>query len=265
VRPIGSSEITYEWIASQPRVFKRGSLGRPVFGYEVRLVGADGQDVTQPNVAGEAWIRSRTTCFYYWRKYDKSRETFVVDWARTGDHLQFDEDGFFWFSGRANDLFKVKGLWVSPLEIEAALTRHPAIREAAVVPFTDPDGLTKPKAYLVMREGFSQNEKLLAELRAAIVPLGSYLVPRRSASLISRARHCLRSTGVRCASDTANCQPNLHLAKNSSVRRMHSSGFRFAKGDRYLRRSNNRNRLPAQAPGLQVRLQGRLSCSDRRR
>ena len=174
---IGSSEITYEWIASQPKVFKRGSLGKPVYGVEVRLVGADGQDVTQPNVPGEAWIRSRTACFYYWRKYDKSRETFVGEWARTGDHLQFDEDGFFWFSGRANDLFKVKGLWVSPIEIEAALTRHPAIREAAVVPFSDSDGLTKPKAYIVLRDGFKESEKLLVELREAIVPLGSYLVP----------------------------------------------------------------------------------------
>jgi len=71
----------------------------------------------------------------------------------------------------------VKGLWVSPLEVEAALTRHPAIREAAVVPFTDPDGLTKPKAYLVLREGFAQSERLLGELRAAVTPLGSYLVP----------------------------------------------------------------------------------------
>jgi benzoate-CoA ligase family protein len=174
---IGSSEITYEWIANRPKAFKRGSLGKPVFGYEVRLVGADGQDVIAANVPGEAWIRSRTSCFYYWRKYDKSRETFVGSWTRTGDFLQFDEDGFFWFAGRANDLFKVKGLWVSPLEIEAALTRHPAIREAAVVPFTDADGLTKPKAYLVLRDGFQKSEQLFAELRAAIVPLGSYMIP----------------------------------------------------------------------------------------
>jgi benzoate-CoA ligase len=174
---IGSSEITYEWIANRQKSFKRGSLGKPIFGVNVRLVDAEGRDVTEPNVAGEAWIHSRTTCFYYWRKYDKSRETFVGDWARTGDHLQFDEDGFFWFSGRANDLFKVKGLWVSPLEIEAALTRHPAIREAAVVPFTDTDGLTKPKAYIVLREGYAQSEQLLGELRAAVTPLGSYLVP----------------------------------------------------------------------------------------
>jgi benzoate-CoA ligase len=174
---IGSSEITYEWIANRPKAFKRGSLGKPVFGYEVRLVSADGEDVTEPNVPGEAWIRSRTACFYYWRKYDKSRETFVGGWTRTGDHLHFDEDGFFWFSGRANDLFKVKGLWVSPIEIEAALTQHPAIREAAVVSYSDGDGLTKARAYLVLREGFAQSEALLEELRAAVRPLGSYKVP----------------------------------------------------------------------------------------
>ncbi len=174
---IGSSEITYEWIANRQKAFKRGSLGKPLFGVEVRLVDNDGRDVIEPNVPGEAWIRSRTSCFYYWRKYDKSRETFVGSWARTGDHLQFDEDGYFWFSGRANDLFKVKGLWVSPIEIEAALTAHPAIREAAVVPFSDNEGLTKPKAYLVLRDGFQKNDALFAELKAAVRPLGSYLVP----------------------------------------------------------------------------------------
>jgi len=174
---IGSSEITYEWIANRPKSYKRGSLGKPVFGVEVRLVGADGRDVVTPGVPGEAWIRSRTACFYYWRKYDKSRETFIGDWTRTGDHLQFDEDGFFWFSGRANDLFKVKGLWVSPIEVEAALTGHPSIREAAVVPFEDANGLTKPRAYLVLREGFQQTETLIDELREAVRPIGSYKIP----------------------------------------------------------------------------------------
>jgi acyl-coenzyme A synthetase/AMP-(fatty) acid ligase len=70
---IGSSEITYEWIANRPKAFKRGSLGKPVFGYEIRLVSAEGQDITEPNVPGEAWVKSQTACFYYWRKYDKSR------------------------------------------------------------------------------------------------------------------------------------------------------------------------------------------------
>ena len=110
-------------------------------------------------------------------KYDKSRETFIGEWARTGDNLAFDEDGFFWFSGRNNDLFKVKGLWVSPIEIEAALTGHPAIREAAVVSFADTDGLTKPQAFLVLRDGFSQSALLIEELKAAVAPLGPYTVP----------------------------------------------------------------------------------------
>jgi benzoate-CoA ligase len=174
---IGSSEITYEWIANRPKEFKRGSLGKPVFGYEVRLVSADGEDVLEPNIPGEAWIKSKTACFFYWRKYDKSRETFVGDWTRTGDNLMFDEDGFFWFSGRNNDLFKVKGLWVSPIDIEAALTSHPAVREAAVVAFEDAAGLTKPRAYLVLREGHAETLALLDELRRAVTPLGSYKVP----------------------------------------------------------------------------------------
>ena len=174
---IGSSEITYEWIVNTPKVFKRGSLGKPVYGCEVRLIAQDGSEVTEPNVPGECWVKSKTACFYYWRKYEKSRETFIGDWTRTGDNLMFDEDGFFWFSGRNNDLFKVKGLWVSPIDIEAALTAHRAVREAAVVPFDDSDGLTKPRAYVVLRDGFAETPALLDEWRAAIAPLGSYKVP----------------------------------------------------------------------------------------
>jgi benzoate-CoA ligase len=141
------------------------------------LVDSDGREITTPHTDGEARIRSVTTCFYYWRKYDKTRETFIGDWARTGDNLSFDEDGFFWFSGRNNDLFKVRGMWVSPLEIEAALTAHAAVREAAVVGFTGADGLTRPCAYVVLREGFAESPELIEELRAAIVPLGSYKIP----------------------------------------------------------------------------------------
>jgi benzoate-CoA ligase family protein len=176
---IGSSEITYEWIANRPKEFRRGSLGKPIFGVEVRLVSSDRGDVTEPNVPGEAWIKSKTACFFYWRKYDKSRETFIGDWTRTGDNLYFDEDGYFWFSGRDNDMFKVRGLWVTPIEIEAALTAHPAVREAAVVSCADAEGFTKPLAYVVLRQGFSAGEALIAELCAAVRPLGGYKVPER--------------------------------------------------------------------------------------
>jgi benzoate-CoA ligase len=177
---IGSSEITYEWIANRPEDQRRGSLGKPVFGCEVRLVDAEGQDVTEPNVPGEAWIRSRTACFFYWRKYDKSRETFVGPWTRTGDNLMFDEDGFFWFAGRDNDVFKVKGLWVSPLEIEAEVSGHPAVLESAVVSYEDAQGLTQPRCFLVLDKGHdgTDPQTLFAELRERVRPIGGYKVPQ---------------------------------------------------------------------------------------
>lgn len=174
---IGSSEITYEWIANRPGDSKRGSLGKPVFGYEIRLVDADGEDVTQPDVPGEAWVKSRTSCMFYWRKFDKSRETFIGPWTRTGDNLSFDEDGFFWFSGRDNDVFKVKGLWVSPIEIEAAIASHDAVYEAAVVAVEGADGLTESRAYAVLNAEPEDRAALVEELKALVKPLGGYKVP----------------------------------------------------------------------------------------
>lgn len=177
---IGSSEITYEWISNRPEETRQGSLGKPVFGCEVRLVDAEGRDVTTPDTPGEAWIRSRTACFFYWRKYDKSRETFVGPWTRTGDNLMFDEDGFFWFAGRDNDVFKVRGLWVSPLEIEAAVSAHDAVLESAVVSFEDGDGLTQIRCFLVLDTAAQvpDQEALFAELAARVRPLGGYKVPQ---------------------------------------------------------------------------------------
>lgn len=174
---IGSSEVTYEWIANRPEETKQGSLGKPVFGYEIRLVNNKGHDVTDPGVAGEAWVRSRTSSLFYWRKYEQSRETFIGGWTRTGDNLSFDEDGFFWFSGRQNDVFKVKGLWISPIEIEAAVAAHPLVNEAAVVSYTGAGGLTAARCYLVPEEPIADPSALFEELRAAIHPLGGYKVP----------------------------------------------------------------------------------------
>ena len=176
---IGSSEITYEWIANRPKEFKRGSLGKPVFGVAIKLVGDDGNEITEPNVAGECWVRSRTACFFYWRKYDKSRETFIGEWARTGDALSFDEEGFFWFSSRSDDIFKVKGLWVSPIEVEAAITEHPDVLEAAVIPAENSDGLTVSKAFVVLRGAPADAETLIKELQDRVRVAGGYKVPEQ--------------------------------------------------------------------------------------
>ena len=174
---IGSSEIAYEWIVNSPSDFRRGSLGRPVFGCEVKLIDDEGRQILEPNVAGECCIKSPTTCFYYWRKYAKTRETFVGDWARTGDSLTFDEDGYFWFSSRNNDVFKVSGLWVSPTDIESALNDHPAVLESAVIGYTDTDGLTKPKAFVVLRPGHRAGPEIIEALKGQVRPLGGYKVP----------------------------------------------------------------------------------------
>jgi len=175
---IGSSEITYEWIANRPKEYRRGSLGKPVFGYNIKLMDDDGKEITESNTDGEAWISSRTTCFFYWRKLDKSRETFIGEWARTGDTLNFDDDGFFWFSGRSDDVFKVKGLWVSPIEVEAAITEHESVLEAAVVSFEDREGLTQPKAYIVLKPNIEVNDSLVAELKEGVRKIGGYKVPQ---------------------------------------------------------------------------------------
>ncbi len=174
---IGSSEISYEWIANGPADYRRGSLGRPVYGCEVKLIDEDGHQIMEANVPGECCIKSRTACFYYWRKYAKSRETFVGDWARTGDNLYFDEDGYFWFSSRNNDVFKVSGLWVSPTDIESAINDHPAVLESAVVGITDKEGLTRPKAFVVLRAGHAASQTLIDELKAQVKPLGGFKVP----------------------------------------------------------------------------------------
>ncbi|MBK19905.1 MAG: hypothetical protein CMM52_13815 [Rhodospirillaceae bacterium] len=178
---IGSSEITYEWIANRPKEYRRGSLGKPVFGYDVKLMDDDGNEVTEVNTDGEAWIGSSTTCFFYWRKLEKSRDTFVGEWARTGDTLQFDDDGYFWFSGRSDDVFKVKGLWVSPIEVEAAITEHDGVLEAAVVSYEDSEGLTQAKAFIVLKPGVEVDDKLVAELKDGVRKIGGYKVPQEMA------------------------------------------------------------------------------------
>lgn len=174
---IGSSEVTYEWIANRPAEFKRGSLGKPVFGCKVKLVDPDGNEVTEPHQDGEAWVKSRTACLFYWRKFDRTKETFVGPWVRTGDMMRFDEDGFLWFSSRSDDVFKVKGLWVSPIEVEAVITEHPAVQEVAVIPSDDDNGLVKPKAFVVLRSGWQPSEELTKEIRQHVREIGSYKAP----------------------------------------------------------------------------------------
>jgi 4-hydroxybenzoate-CoA ligase len=147
---VGSTELLHIFLSNAPGDIKYGSSGRPVPGYRVRLVNEAGSDVPDGEV-GELLVDAPSAGEGYWNQRSKSRQTFEGHWTRTGDKYIRDADGRYTFCGRSDDMFKVSGIWVSPFEVESALITHPAVLEAAVVPEADPEGLLKPKAFVVLR------------------------------------------------------------------------------------------------------------------
>ena len=147
---VGSTELLHIFLSNAPGDIKYGSSGRPVPGYKVRLVNEAGADVADGEV-GELLVDAPSAGEGYWNQRSKSRQTFEGHWTRTGDKYIRDADGRYTFCGRSDDMFKVSGIWVSPFEVESALITHPAVLEAAVVPEADPEGLLKPKAFVVLR------------------------------------------------------------------------------------------------------------------
>ncbi|HKV62572.1 MAG TPA: benzoate-CoA ligase family protein [Candidatus Acidoferrum sp.] len=175
---LGSTETLQMVIANRPGEARPGSSGKIIPGYEARLVNELGQDVAMHEI-GDLLIKGDSTCAGYWNKHEKTKETFVGEWFRTGDKYYRDEDGYFWYAGRANDLFKVHGLWLSPAEVESVLISHPAVREAAVVAGEDEDGLTKPAAFVVLNPEFSPSEEVKRELQELVgQKIGGYKRPR---------------------------------------------------------------------------------------
>jgi 4-hydroxybenzoate-CoA ligase len=149
---VGSTELLHIFLSNAPGDIKYGSSGRPVPGYRVRLVNEAGIDVADGEV-GELLVDAPSAGEGYWNQRSKSRQTFEGHWTRTGDKYTRDAEGRYTFCGRADDMFKVSGIWVSPFEVESALITHPSVLEAAVVPEADPEGLLKPKAFVVLKPG----------------------------------------------------------------------------------------------------------------
>jgi 4-hydroxybenzoate-CoA ligase len=147
---VGSTELLHIFLSNAPGDIKYGCSGRPVPGYRVRLVNEAGTEVPDGEV-GELLVDAPSAGEGYWNQRSKSRQTFEGHWTRTGDKYIRDADGRYTFCGRSDDMFKVSGIWVSPFEVESALITHPAVLEAAVVPEADPEGLLKPKAFVVLR------------------------------------------------------------------------------------------------------------------
>jgi 4-hydroxybenzoate-CoA ligase len=147
---IGSTEMLHIFLSNRPGEVRYGTSGVAVPGYELRVVDEADRDVPDGET-GELLVRGPSAAEGYWNQRDKSRRTFQGEWARTGDKYQRDAEGFYRYQGRADDMFKVSGIWVSPFEVEAALMSHPAVQEAAVIGREDDDGLTKPMAFVVLK------------------------------------------------------------------------------------------------------------------
>ena len=151
---IGSAEMFHIYCTNRPGDIKPGSLGRAVDGYELKILPEDATGPGAPEVPrgeiGILWVRGDSVSLGYFQDRDKSWRTFHGHWCRTGDLFRIDDDGYLWFSGRSDDLFKVGGVFVSPIEVEECLMRHPAVSSAAVIG-ADDAGLTKPKAFVVVR------------------------------------------------------------------------------------------------------------------
>jgi 4-hydroxybenzoate-CoA ligase len=149
---VGTTELLHIFLSNAPGDIKYGTSGRPVPGYKVRLVNDAGAEVADGEI-GELLVDAPSAADGYWNQRSKSRGTFEGHWTRTGDKYVRDADGRYTFCGRSDDMFKVSGIWVSPFEVESALITHPSVLEAAVVPEADPEGLLKPKAFVVLRAG----------------------------------------------------------------------------------------------------------------
>jgi benzoate-CoA ligase len=175
---IGSTEILHIFVSNQPDAVRPGSSGKPVAGYEVRIVEDDGMPVASGDI-GNLLVSGDSTCSGYWNKHDKSRDTIEGRWIRTGDKYWEDADGFLWYGGRSDDMLKVGGIWVSPVEVENALVEHPAVLEAGVVGKEDQDRLVKPIAYVVLAPGQEGSADLAKELQEFVRGrLAEYKRPR---------------------------------------------------------------------------------------
>jgi 4-hydroxybenzoate-CoA ligase len=180
VNGVGSTEMGHLFLTNLPKAVEYGTSGTPVHGYQLRLVDEEGCDVGDDEI-GELLVNGESAAAGYWNQRAKSRRTFVGEWTRTGDKYFRRPDGVYTYCGRTDDMFKVSGIWVSPFEVEEALTSHPLVIEAAVVPAEDSDGLIKPKAFVVLGDcaAIESGQALYEELKVHVKrTIGPWKYPR---------------------------------------------------------------------------------------
>jgi benzoate-CoA ligase len=176
---IGSAEMFHVYISNRVSEVRPGSLGQLVPGYRARVIGADGKDVADGEI-GTLWVQGDSAAVYYHQAHEKSKEVLRGDWVVSGDLFRRDVEGYFYYAGRADDMLKVGGIWVAPTEVEACLCKHADVSEAAVVGYTDGDGLVKALAFIVVKAGVATGDALVESILVhARAQLAHYKVPRR--------------------------------------------------------------------------------------
>jgi benzoate-CoA ligase len=175
---IGSAEMFHIYITNRPGDVKPGSLGRIVEGYEAKIVDGDGSEVPTSEM-GTLKIKGDSAALCYWNAHEKSKETFAGDWCTTSDQFHVDAEGYYWYHGRTDDMLKVGGIFVAPSEIENCLLQHQTVLECAVIGHDSGDGLVKPKAFIVPREGQEPSEELAETIKEFVKSkLALYKYPR---------------------------------------------------------------------------------------
>ena len=175
---IGSTEMLHIFISNRLGSCRYGTTGKPVPGYKVRVVDENGKDV-EPGEMGDLHVSGPSAAACYWNKPEKTMNTFLGEWVKTGDRFRQDTNGDYVYCGRSDEMLKVSGLWVSPMEVESALISHEAVLEAAVVGALDENELVKPKAFVVVKPGVPQGSELAGELKEFVKNrLAPYKYPR---------------------------------------------------------------------------------------
>jgi acyl-coenzyme A synthetase/AMP-(fatty) acid ligase len=176
---IGSAEMFHIYITNKPGDVVPGSLGTLVPGYDARIVGEDGRALG-PGEVGTLWIKGDSAMVGYWQEHEKSKAAVKGEWCVSADQFRRDEAGRFWYAGRADDLLKVGGIFVSPLEIEDCLLAHPAVSECCVCGYREAGDLVKAVAFVVPRHASAAGPALAEEIRAfAKARLAPYKAPKR--------------------------------------------------------------------------------------
>lgn len=175
---LGSTDVGAIYLSCTPENLKFGTLGKLLGGIEGKLCDENGVEVPQGE-DGELWVKCKGTADRYWNKQEKNRAAFIGEWFKTGDKFYQDEEGYYIGVGRADDMLKPGGIWVSPVEVENAVLGHPAVAEAGVIGAADKDELEKPMAYVVLKEGYEASPELTKEIQEHVrSQIAHYKAPR---------------------------------------------------------------------------------------